>query len=111
MKKLVVAAAFALILFACSHKSIPLSNAPVNNTKTDAKVALESGNTNASATTIDAGHSLFSAKCGKCHGLKDPTKYTAGAWDVIMDKMARKAKLNDEQKVQVTAYVKANAKK
>ena len=111
MKKTILFAAFATFLFACSHKSIPLSNAPIGGTKTESKVALESGATNASATTIDAGHALFTAKCGKCHALKDPTKYTAGGWDVIMQKMAKKARLNEEQKAQVTAYVHANAKK
>ena len=75
------------------------------------KVVLESGATSASATTIDAGHALFTAKCGRCHGLKDPAKYTAGGWDVILQKMAKKARLNDEQKQQVTAYLHANAKK
>jgi len=111
MKKIIAFSAFATSLLACSHKAIPLSNAPVTGSKTESKVALESGATNASAATIDAGHALFTSKCGNCHALKDPAHYIAGGWDVIMQKMAKKARLDEEQKAQVTAYLHANAKK
>lgn len=57
------------------------------------------------------GQSTFNAKCGKCHGLKVTTDYTADRWISIMQVMATKAQLSDSEKENVLAYVKANAKK
>ena len=58
-----------------------------------------------------AGQSTFNAKCGKCHGLKPASDYTADRWVSIMQVMAPKARLTDTEKDNVLAYVKANAKK
>jgi hypothetical protein len=57
------------------------------------------------------GQSTYNAKCGKCHGLKVTTDYTADRWISIMQVMAPKAHLDDTEKENVLAYVKANAKK
>jgi len=57
------------------------------------------------------GQATFNAKCGKCHGLKVTTDYTVDRWISVMQIMAPKAKLDDTEKENVLAYVKANAKK
>ncbi|NOT92611.1 hypothetical protein [Ferruginibacter sp.] len=57
------------------------------------------------------GQSTYNAKCGKCHGLKVTTDYTAERWISIMQVMAQKARLDDTEKENVLSYVKANAKK
>jgi mono/diheme cytochrome c family protein len=57
------------------------------------------------------GQSTYNAKCGKCHGLKVTTDFTADRWVSIMQVMASKAHLDDTEKENVLAYVKANAKK
>jgi mono/diheme cytochrome c family protein len=57
------------------------------------------------------GQSTYNAKCGRCHGLKATTDYTVNRWVTVMQVMAVKANLNDEEKENVLAYVKANAKK
>lgn len=57
------------------------------------------------------GQATFNVKCGKCHGLKVTTDYTADKWISIMQVMAPKAQLSDGEKETVLAYVKANAKK
>ncbi len=67
--------------------------------------------TPADATAIAAGQNTFNAKCGRCHGLKNPGDFTAERWEGIMDAMAPKAHLTDIEKANVYAYVKANAKK
>ena len=56
------------------------------------------------------GKSIFRAKCGKCHGYMLPEKHTAEKWPGIMSRMARKAKLTDEQKEAVLAFVTKHAK-
>jgi mono/diheme cytochrome c family protein len=57
------------------------------------------------------GQATYNAKCGKCHGLKVTTDYTAERWISVMQVMAPKARLDDTEKENVLAYVKANAKK
>ncbi len=57
------------------------------------------------------GQSTYNAKCGKCHGLKVTTDYTADRWISIMQVMATKAQLTETEKENVLAYVKTNAKR
>ncbi len=60
---------------------------------------------------VDEGKVIYTAKCGKCHDLKDPQTYDAPKWVKIVDWMAPKAKLNATEKENVLAYVSFNAKK
>jgi mono/diheme cytochrome c family protein len=57
------------------------------------------------------GQTTYNAKCGRCHGLKVTTDYTADRWISIMQVMAPKAQLTDAEKENVLTYVKTNAKK
>jgi len=57
------------------------------------------------------GQSTFNTKCGRCHGLKVTSDYTADRWVSIMQVMAGKAGLTATEKENVLAYVKANAKR
>jgi mono/diheme cytochrome c family protein len=57
------------------------------------------------------GQGTFNAKCGKCHGLKATSDFTADRWVNILQVMAIKANLTEGEKENVLAYVKANAKK
>ena len=60
-----------------------------------------------------AGQSTYNAKCGSCHGLKVTTNYTSERWASVMAVMAdgSHANLNDTEKENVLAYVRANSKK
>jgi mono/diheme cytochrome c family protein len=64
-----------------------------------------------SASPAVMGQGIYNAKCGRCHGLKVTTDYTSDRWASIMQVMATKAQLNDTEKENVLAYVRANAKK
>jgi mono/diheme cytochrome c family protein len=57
------------------------------------------------------GQSTYNAKCGKCHGLKVVSDYTADRWASIMAVMGPKARLSETETANVMAYVKTNAKK
>ncbi|MEP7254708.1 MAG: cytochrome c [Ferruginibacter sp.] len=86
------------------------TQAPIENTgTTGTKVAPKETTPEASAAI--AGQSIFNSKCGRCHGLKVTTDYTADRWSSILAVMAPRAKLTDTEKENVYAYVKANAKK
>jgi nitrate/TMAO reductase-like tetraheme cytochrome c subunit len=58
-----------------------------------------------------AGQQTFNAKCGKCHAYKATTDYTADRWVSIIAVMAPKANLNETERSNVLAYVRANSKK
>ncbi|MER3465405.1 MAG: hypothetical protein C4329_14335 [Chitinophagaceae bacterium] len=117
MKKIAIVVTIAGAVFACSPKTAPTtSTTNTTNTTSTTSTSSNSTNTNSSASastasTIEAGHVVYDNRCGRCHGLKDVTKYTTAQWDGILKSMIRKAKLDDTQAQQVTAYVMANANK
>ena len=141
MKRTFTVIALTALVWSCSHKSTPTAstgmssnsgsvvNAPSTSGKTETVVtnttpetpvgsvpATPAGTRSpADGTTTKTpemmGQSTFNAKCNKCHGLKVTTDYTADRWISIMQVMAGKANLNDTEKENVLAYVKANAKK
>lgn len=103
MKIMSISTLGALLLFltinACSKKSNPSVSAV---TKKEGSGAL-------TATELD-GQKIYSAKCGTCHGLKEPSEYTAKEWVPIMNSMAKKAHLTDGEKISVIAFVNKSAR-
>ncbi|HMG81750.1 MAG TPA: cytochrome c [Ferruginibacter sp.] len=95
MKKLVLIISLIMIIISCSHKTIPTTAIVIP--KPDSPEAM-------------AGKEVFTAKCGTCHGLKDPADHTAQEWVPIVKEMGKKAKLNDTDKKNVLAYVQSNAR-
>lgn len=93
MKKFFTAGLFtAILLVSCTPKtSVPSADAPWTVT--------------ASAEKIAQGKTIFENSCGRCHKLPEPTAFTSVQWVGIMNSMAPKAKLNDEQHQWVYDYV------
>jgi hypothetical protein len=96
MKKIAIIVALIVFIVSCSHKTTPAASIVIP--KADSPEAI-------------AGKEVFTAKCGKCHELKDPADYTPKKWISIVNDMAPKAKLDATEKKNVLAYVQANAKK
>jgi mono/diheme cytochrome c family protein len=107
MKKATTIVTLALLVFACSRKTVDTSQTtagttPVTETaKTDA----------AHAALVEQGKGIYTTKCSKCHGAKDVTAYTTTRWEGILKSMIPKAKLDETESQQVTAYVMEYAKK
>ena len=59
------------------------------------------------ATPEDPGRKIYTGKCARCHKLYDPAKYDEKAWDLWMQKMKLKAKLNDVHYQQLAKYITA----
>jgi mono/diheme cytochrome c family protein len=93
MKKILIVVSLVIIVASCAHKTTPPN--------TGTAMASEDR---------DAGKQIYTAKCGRCHGLKDPANYSSDEWVSLVNKMAPKAQLNDTEKANVLAYVQANAK-
>src|SRR4051812_2411091 len=115
MKSLFAIVLISVLVFACTKKASPAKEV-VTTTEVvmpaQPVIVQEVIKPAASdAAYIAQGKNLYDGKCGRCHGLKNTADYTADRWDGIMRSMAPKAKLSEEETLQVTAYVKAFAKK
>ena len=54
------------------------------------------------------GKIIFTNRCGRCHALPDPVQFTAQRWDGILARMIPRARLDKEQEIHVTAFIKEN---
>ncbi|MFZ4583013.1 MAG: hypothetical protein ACOYM7_10230 [Paludibacter sp.] len=59
----------------------------------------------ADISKLQQGRELYINKCGSCHTLFAPEKYNKTDWAKWVNRMAPKAKLTEEQKVLVQAYL------
>lgn len=93
------------MLIACHKRAVPVITTrtveppppakPVSDVKADPEL----------------GKTIFANRCGRCHDLPKPEQYTAQRWDGILLSMIPKSRLNEEQGMHVTAYLKVNAQK
>ncbi len=60
---------------------------------------------------IETGKTIFTTRCGRCHGLPEPSKYPEQKWQPILASMMPKARLNKEQEMHLTVYINENAAK
>lgn len=105
MKATVTILILAIIVFACHRKTVASSDNIIisNKTNTERKVA--------NPEVASAGQTVYANRCGRCHGLKKTENYTTQQWENILKSMIPKAKLNDDEAREVTAYVLEHAKK
>lgn len=57
------------------------------------------------ADSLYDGYKTFTTRCTKCHGLKNVGRFTETEWASTLNKMAKKAKLNEEEKENVKRYI------
>lgn len=96
MKKIFIALTIMTSLIAaCAKKSTPTVSKKIEEEPT--------------ATAL--GKSIYETNCGRCHALPPANKFTVQKWTSVVDWMAPKAKLTDQQKAEVLAYVHAHARK
>ena len=57
------------------------------------------------ADDMAAGKKLYTGKCARCHKFYDPARYDDKSWDLWMQKMKLKAKLNDVQYQTLSQYL------
>jgi cytochrome c5 len=109
----------AIMVNACNKKTVATRNVAVTATDvpsgpTPDMQPAEPSKSNSeleAASYLAAGKTVYETKCTRCHSLKLIDLYTTDRWDTILKLMAPKAKLTESETVQVTAYLKANAKK
>ena len=96
----------AIMTIACNKKTVPV----ITGRKTQ---PVKSFTSVPSVSTItpdtSIGKTVFTNRCGKCHGLPEPNQFTSKRWDGILSYMIPRARLTDEQGIHVSAYLIANA--
>lgn len=97
MKKLAIPVLIAVsfVVYSCGSTSTATSAKPISaSAKTTENIAM--------------GKNIYEANCGKCHELFSPTKFNDEKWVEVMNWMAPKAKLTDEQKAYAYLYVSSS---
>jgi cytochrome c5 len=87
--KTIAVAILGIFIYSCSPKII----APVAEVKKELTPELA------------AGKGLYENNCAKCHKLFEPSRHTKEDWIPVVDRMAKKARITDEQKVLVYNYI------
>ena len=52
-----------------------------------------------------AAQKIYTAKCAKCHKFYDPASYDTEQWNAWMQKMRRKARLDETQYTTLSRYL------
>lgn len=92
MKKIIAIASFAtLLVVSCTTKAPVATATPSAPTSSPEQIA--------------QGKTIFENSCGRCHKLPDPTSHNSVQWVGIMNSMAPKAKLTDDQHQWVYDYI------
>ena len=110
MKKALSIILIALVVWACHRKTIPSDEIVLSNKVNTTSSAKETPVIDASNLAAQ-GKTVYTNRCARCHGLKKTENYTSQQWEHTLKVMIPKARLNDEEAKQVTAYVMENAKK
>lgn len=105
MKKVIVI--FSLLMLIKLATGAPNVLPPTSAQLTEIKNADPAADT----VAISNGYAVSVEKCQKCHKLKDPAKFDAEKLNKVLPKMAKKAKLTEEQAALVYTYAMAFCKK
>lgn len=90
-KKITITLMAVFLLFACSKS---LYEPTAQNVSKNADIAM-----------LKQGKELYMNKCGTCHVLFSPNKYNKTNWTKWVDRMAPKAKITEEERAKILAYV------
>jgi cytochrome c5 len=105
-KKLIALSVFCVVIAAACHKkAVPTATPGTTDTNVAAAPAADH------AALLEAGKTIYTTKCTKCHPAKPVENYDVAKWEGILKAMIPKAKLDETESAQVTAYVNENAKK
>jgi uncharacterized membrane protein len=106
MKKIFfVLAGLVFIVQACQKKALPIiTTRPTEPAKPVTIVADVKPD-------VAIGKTIFTNRCGRCHALPEPVQYNAQRWDGILAIMNPRARLDKEQEIHITAFIKANCLK
>lgn len=59
---------------------------------------------------LQTGRTLYVSHCGSCHNLIVPEKHTFAEWEINMNEMQEKARIDDMQLALILDYLKHRSK-
>ena len=95
---LLILAGLALVLTGCQNGA-PTGRASSIPAPDPARLAM------LPADEVAAAAKLYALKCAKCHQFYDPAQYTEAEWSSWMTKMAKKARLQPDQREILSRYL------
>ena len=95
--KIITIVLLGTLIYSCSPKVIQPEASKVE----DAPVIIEAPLT----AELAEGRTLFVNNCAKCHDLYDAKDFNAEQWKPIMLSMQIKAKISDEEREKIYAYL------
>ena len=98
MNKALVFLPCLLLATGCATKSAPIPDAPM---------ASRSG---AKYETLQRGHAVYLAHCGRCHQLILPDDVSKDDWHVVVPGMSWNAGISEADESALTAYILAATK-
>lgn len=100
--KVVSLALLAILIYSCASKSaVAITTEAV---KSEEKVAVSTVLT----PELAEGKSLYENNCADCHKLYEPKQFSAEEWKPIVQRMQKKAHLDDSQGMKIYNYVSMN---
>ncbi len=86
-----------ILIYGCGSSKSSTSTEKTSTTDIIPKVEL---------TEVESkGKTIFENNCAKCHKLYDPKSFDAIQWKPILARMQSKAKISDEEREMVYAYL------
>lgn len=98
MKKIILIASLFSIIAACKSKKAASTTAKTDYITEAQLTAVNARFPGTGIEELKKGHAIYTGACTKCHGTKDVTAYTEPKLLEIVDVMAKKAKITDEEK-------------
>lgn len=93
IKKTVTIAAIIVFSLACSTQKEQVQTTP--NSKQEVSFS----------PIVDEGQFIYENNCAKCHDLYNPKDFNAEQWKPILLKMQKEAKISDEEREKIYAYL------
>lgn len=107
MKKALYLSVVVALLTACSgSKKTTSSVDAMKPTEADVQKQVQAG-VITDLATLENGYSLYTANCGTCHKLFEPSQKSMEQWNGILPKMFPKTKLSVTEQANVRAYIVA----
>ena len=115
MKQIIFFLITICVAYSCSPKMQPAAqNASIKEVKPTTTTTVTTVTTTTTSKSenaeVVAGKGIYTTKCTRCHEAKPVADWTAQQWVPIINRMAPKARLDDTEKANVTAYVNFHAK-
>jgi cytochrome c5 len=110
--KILTLAVLSVIIYSCASKSSAPTVA-VSETRPAAPAPAPAPTSTTKAATVMTpelaeGKELYDNNCAKCHRLYAADEFSKEEWKPIVDRMAKKADLNDLQGQKIYNYITMN---